>query len=259
MKPSRVRRTLVATALLSSAFALVVPRVSAQDGSAPDVGRGAHIATAIAGCADCHGTQFAGGREFAVPGGSVHSANLTSGSGGIAALSDADLRRAIHIGIGADGRPLRIMPAREYAIMTDADLNDVVAFLRTLPPVDATAVPAASDRDSHVAPQASSSGSPVRSDDGAYLVSLGGCTSCHGARLSGALRPSGPAAPNISHDGIGSWTFSDFQTAMRSGKTPANRMLSAAMPWRRVGRLSDPELRVVYDYLESQSAPPSRP
>ena len=258
MDAGRVRVKLLAL-LVGSVFALIVSRVSAQDAALPDLARGRHVATAIAGCADCHGAQFAGGRAFALPGGSVYSANLTGGAGGIAAFKDADIRRAIRSGIGPDGTPLRIMPAREYAIMTDADVDDVVAFLRSLPPVDAVVPRAMSGVHSLPAVDGPAATiGPVAAGDGSYFVSLGGCTSCHGAHLGGARRPAGPAAPNISHDALGSWTFADFQTAMRSGITPGGRVLSTAMPWQRVGRLSDAELRSLYDYLESQSATASR-
>jgi mono/diheme cytochrome c family protein len=253
------RRTwwLAGFALFSATVALSLGRVGAQTTPAPDVARGMHIATALAGCADCHAATFAGGRGFTRGELTVYAANLTSGKGGIAAVSDADLERAIRRGIAPDGSRLRVMPWREYAVMTDADVADVVAFLRTLPPVDnVIARPAAPS------PEAPAVASPNASDEphsaptgGAYLATIGGCLNCHGANLAGGERIGPAIAPNISHAGIGTWSFADFQTTMRTGKTPTGHVLASVMPWQSVGRMTDDELHALYDFLESPSPP----
>jgi mono/diheme cytochrome c family protein len=197
----------------------------------------------------------------------VFAANLTGGAGGIGGDSDADLRRVIRTGMKPDGTHVRIMPIAEYAVMTDADVDDLIAFLRSLPPVDHVVPSGALDPDAARAP--ATNAAPITPPDaamhagataltgGAYLVTIGGCTNCHGANLAGRTRPNGPVAPNISHDGIGTWSFADFQTAMRTGKTPDGRVLSTAMPWPSIGGMTDAELRSVYDYIESRSAPPT--
>ncbi len=226
-----------------------------------DVVRGAHIATALAGCTDCHAANLAGGREFRRAGSSVYASNLTGGAGGLAAQSDADIQRAIRGGVAPDGAALRVMPWREYAIMTDRDVADLIAYLRSLPPVDhvvSRARPAAEPPGG--VPTASATDAPALAPapaltGGAYLAVIGGCTNCHGVRLSGAVRPDGSVTPNITHDGIGGWSFADFQTAMRTGRTPAGRTLATVMPWQVVGKMTDPELRSVYDYLQAQRAP----
>ncbi len=59
---------------------------------------------------------------------------------------------------------------------------------------------------------------------GAYIAHV--CTGCHGARLTGGRMVGGP--PNIpppanltAHaSGLGSWSETDFLTAMRTGKRP---------------------------------------
>jgi cytochrome c553 len=233
---------------------------AAQSPAPPDIARGRHIATALAGCADCHGPTFAGGRAFGRGDGTVYSANLTGGKGGIGSDSDADLRRLIRAGVRPDGSRLRVMPT-EYALMTDADLDDLIAFLRSLPPVDrsvprAAPAAAASAPSAVAAPSSQSAGAHPETSaapltGGAYLVTLGGCTNCHGANLAGGARPNGSFAPNISHDGIGAWSFADFRTAMRTGQTPAGRTLATTMPWQSIGGMTDAELRAVYDYLEA--------
>ncbi|MGH6711328.1 MAG: c-type cytochrome [Bradyrhizobium sp.] len=49
--------------------------------------------------------------------------------------TDAEIVRAITHGIGRDGRTLKApMAYGYYAALTPADLADIVAYLRTVPP-----------------------------------------------------------------------------------------------------------------------------
>ena len=118
--------------------------------------RGAYLAT-IGHCLECHTPQGergvllydtalgAGGRAFLpsfVKGlpeswkGSV-SRNLTSDrERGLGAWSDAEIKRAIVEGVGRDGRRMdEPMPYAWYAGLRDDDLEALVAYLRTLPPI----------------------------------------------------------------------------------------------------------------------------
>jgi mono/diheme cytochrome c family protein len=62
--------------------------------------------------------------------------NITSHkTAGIGAWSDAEIKRAIAQGVGRDGRKLQPPMAFDwYARMTEADLDAIVAYLRTVPP-----------------------------------------------------------------------------------------------------------------------------
>jgi mono/diheme cytochrome c family protein len=77
-----------------------------------------------------------GGREFPGPWGTSVSRNITSSkTAGIGGWSDAEIKRAITQGKRNDGSPLKPpMHYAAYAKMTAADLDAVVAYLRTLPP-----------------------------------------------------------------------------------------------------------------------------
>lgn len=120
------------------------------------VTRGAYLVT-IGHCMECHaawsrgGSDFRtglgkGGRPFPRPAGPdvadgappVIAANITSHPvAGIGAWTDDDIKRAITQGIARDGRRLRPpMAYRSYAGLSDADLNDIVAYLRTVPPLE---------------------------------------------------------------------------------------------------------------------------
>ncbi|HET9025519.1 MAG TPA: c-type cytochrome [Burkholderiaceae bacterium] len=117
--------------------------------------RGRYLAT-IAHCLECHSPQEkgvldygrlgAGGRTFDAqlvqgfpaswPG--ARAANITSHrTAGIGAWTDDQIKRAISQGISRDGRRLQPpMPFAYYANLSPSDLSAIVAYLRTLPPLE---------------------------------------------------------------------------------------------------------------------------
>jgi len=106
---------------------------------------GFYLAT-IGHCMECHTPMVKGqhdwkadlgrgGFEFPGPWGVSISRNITpSKSKGIGAWSDAEIKRAIAQGIDKDGNHLKPpMGFGYYAHMTDDDIADIVAYLRTVP------------------------------------------------------------------------------------------------------------------------------
>jgi hypothetical protein len=81
----------------------------------------------------CRGREFG---SFGQIGPSV-SRNITSDPDqGLGKWSDSDIKQAITKGIRPDGTKLAgPMPYDWYAKMTDADLDAIVAYLRTIKPV----------------------------------------------------------------------------------------------------------------------------
>jgi mono/diheme cytochrome c family protein len=79
-----------------------------------------------------------GGQIFRGPFGESIARNITPHkTGGIGAWSDAEIKRAITQGISRDGSRLKPpMGFAWYARMTDADLDAIVAYLRTVPPLE---------------------------------------------------------------------------------------------------------------------------
>jgi hypothetical protein len=67
----------------------------------------------------------------------VVSRNITSDpADGIGKWSDAEIKRAITSGIRPDGTPLaRTMPSHWYKGIATADVDALVAFLRTVKPL----------------------------------------------------------------------------------------------------------------------------
>jgi mono/diheme cytochrome c family protein len=108
------------------------------------VKHGFYLAT-IAHCVECHTPEAGGrhdwtklgkgGREFKGPWGVSVSRNLTaSKTAGLGAWTDAQIKRAITQGLHIDGAKLKPpMGFGYYAKMTDSDLDDLIAWVRTLP------------------------------------------------------------------------------------------------------------------------------
>jgi cytochrome c553 len=239
--------------------------------------RGQHLSSAIGTCGDCHGPTLAGMvvvNDAAL--GRVVAPNLTRGRGGVGSrFSDADYVRAIRHGLDPAGRPLLIMPADNYTYFSDADLAAIIAFIRSVPPVD-TALPSnelrplgrllfatgqlplqpADNIDQSLKREVIAPA--VSIDYGKYLAEAAGCPSCHGPGLSGgsitAAPPSTPPATNITPTGLASWSEADFIRALRTGARPDGRVLNTFMPWPYYAQLTDDELRAVWRFL--QAVPP---
>lgn len=240
------------------------------------IARGQHLVTAVAKCSDCHSADL-GGKIFIEPGpmGTVTASNLTAGKGGVlAAYTDAQLETAIRHGVRSDGRGIVIMPSDEYQYLSDADVSAIIAYLRSLPPVNrelpatrlgpvgrglvtfgVPIIPAA--RIDHKTPPASRASVPPvgpTREYGQYLVSVGGCRGCHGPNLVGAPGhgPDDPNAPNITPAGpIGQWSEADFTRAMRTGTRPDGTKINEAMPWKSMARHTDDELHAIWLYLKT--------
>lgn len=257
------------------AAALAVPNGQAA------IGRGKHLVEAITGCVGCHGENLAGGLPLiddpAI--GRVYSSNLTRGQGGSGGrLSDVDYVRAIRNGLRSDSTPLLIMPSEHYVHLSDQDLADIIAYVKSVPPVDnvvptatlgpmgrvllaagalplipAEAIDHAAGRQPTPAPDASA-------EYGAYLAEVGGCKGCHGSALAGGkpANPASPPGPNLTAGGrLAGWSEAGFFRALQTGVTPEGRQLAGEfMPWKEYGRMTDAELRALWLYLKSLPAQP---
>ena len=109
--------------------------------------RGDYIAT-VAACADCHspmdaqgarvpGLDFAGGNTILYGDWkSAAAANITQGVNGIPYYTEDLFIEAFRTGKVRSRALNGMMPTRYYREMTDADLKDLFAYLKTLTPVD---------------------------------------------------------------------------------------------------------------------------
>jgi cytochrome c553 len=241
--------------------------------------RGRHLA-ASRGCTDCHTADLGGQVLMDEPGvARVAASNLTRGVGGIGVTyTDADWDRAIRHGVGPNGRALAIMPSREYFNLSEGDVAALVAYLRTVPPVDREHPPrrmgpigralltvgalhafSAEEIDHQAARPAAPAEGPT-AEYGAYLAAL--CAGCHGPDQAGGKAsgpPGSPASANLTPHptaGLGAWSEADFFRAMREGRRPDGRVLNPEfMPWTAFQQMTDDELRALWLYL--RSVPPA--
>jgi len=238
--------------------------------------RGRHLVNSLTSCQECHGLDL-GGTVVVEPGpmGFVAAANLTSGSGGIGAdYTVEDWVRAIRYGLRRDGTSLFIMPSESYAKVSDEDLGAMIAYLRTVPPVDREFEPprlgplgrvllSAGQLDVMSAEKATRpiDRTPVEVaatvDYGRYIAGIGGCTSCHLPDLTGGLvigPPGSPPSTNINPAGLAGWSEADFVRALREGVRPDGTAISESMPWRFSGKMTDEELHALWLYIQSMPA-----
>ena len=100
-----------------------------------------------ADCMACHtqpgGTSFAGGRGISTPFGTLYSPNITPDpDSGIGGWTDDQFYAALHDGIGHSvGYLYPVMPFPWYTRMTREDVVAIKAYLFSLRPVFAPAVP----------------------------------------------------------------------------------------------------------------------
>ncbi len=228
------------------------------------------------GCVDCHGKDLSGVTFVDDPMvGSFTGANLTGGKGGAGAtFQDVDIERAIRHGVAPDGRALIFMPATDFYAMSDADLGPLIAYLRSVPPVDK---PAPTQKPGPIARllfltgkmpflvsaeaidhklRHSTVAAGVSVEYGRYLAN--GCTACHGDGFSGGPIPGGdpnwPPAMNLtSHPvtGLGKWSEADFIKAVREGVRPDGNKLRVPMPWENFSHLTDTEVKALWAFLRT--------
>lgn len=235
---------------------------------------GARLAV-IRGCTDCHGEDLGGKVVIEDPAlGTIYAANLTSGENGIGNdYSDEELVMAIRHGIRKNGTGLLVMPSQEFFVLGDSDVNALVAFLRSVPPVDreppegsltllARALfmagqlpPLAAEIIDHEAPRPETPEVQADAEFGAYLATS--CTGCHGMDLAGGrvpgAPPEAPMARNLTPVGnLGAWDEASFINTMRTGITPEGKELDPAiMPWPIGAAMTEVELQALWAFLKN--------
>lgn len=211
----------------------------------------------LGGCASCHtaddGPAYAGGHAIETTWGTFYGTNLTPDPAtGIGAWTEAEFTRAMRRGRSPDRRLWPAFPFPFFTKMTDGDLADLWAFLRTVPSVTQE------DRPHEIRPGGLARWAwhtfafsprpfrPPAGDDalarGAYLTeAVGHCEGCHTPRNAfgnpSRRRPyagaSGPPydVPNItSHpDGLADWSRADLLYFLETGLTPDGDAVGAGM------------------------------
>jgi hypothetical protein len=199
--------------------------------------------------------------------------------------SDAEIFRAITSGVKKNGEPIfPIMPYQNYGNMDEEDIKDVIAYLRTLEPIDYTVEESTSDFPmsliiNTIPKTPVFSKKPVKEVSvayGKYMVNAAGCVICHtpfnGKELemdrafSGGREfplPSGKIiTPNITphaETGIGNWSKEDFVARFKAydlnlGYEPpavGPDDYNTLMPWTMYAGMDETDLEAIYTYLHS--------
>ncbi|GAB3942714.1 hypothetical protein GCM10028805_07690 [Spirosoma harenae] len=233
---------------------------------------GEHLAT-IKGCIECHGTNLAGKIMVDDPAlGRLVASNLTKGKGGLPAdYSTTDWLTALRHGVDRAGRPLLFMPSHETTLLSEADLQALIAYCQQAPSVDNTLpsndlgpvvnvmayfdkMPLLSvEKIDHAKPMVARVDTTEGIALGEYLAVS--CTGCHQPSLKGGdpLAPGQPPVPDITRTGnVGRWTQAQFVNTLRTGKTPTGHQINNDdMPWKMTAQYSDKELASLYRYFRS--------
>ena len=298
---------VVGTGFFFFRFTVLLPRdIPVADVILPtseaEIERGRYLATHVAVCMDCHsarnwnyyagpivpGTLGAGGevydRDTGLPGVLI-AKNITPYA--LGGWSDGEVHRAITGGLQNDGDALfPLMPYDAYRTMEERDVLAIIAYLRTLEPVEndvpdhqldfplnliVNAIPLAAE------PRTVDRDDPV--EYGGYLSQMAGCTWCHTPvnatqqaipeqLLAGGhefvLNGRIVRATNISPDpetGIGNWTLDQFIARFREYQGAAGQTLpldasgnNTLMSWTLFADMTDADLAAIYTYL-MQSEP----
>lgn len=268
--------------------------------TAERVERGEYLANNVMVCMHCHTPQdrarFAHplkedslgaggvlfGPEEGLPG-NYYSSNLTPAF--LGNWTDGEIYRAITEGVNKDGKALfPIMPHPFYGQLEKEDLYSVIAYLRTLDPIE-NEVPESESFFPmnfiiNTIPQPAKHTMVKDTSDpvtwGKYLVASASCIDCHtpmerGAYIAGMDFAGGNEFPmidgsivqtaNISPDvktGIGNWDEDQFvkkfktyaDTTFKYDIIP-NGQFNTSMPWKQYSKMSEEELKAIYAYLRT--------
>jgi mono/diheme cytochrome c family protein len=287
---ARHRRFIARWLWLASALACTVTiDAAAADSSHSQIERGRYLAQA-GDCAACHtaegGKAFAGGRAIPTPFGTIFSTNITPDqTTGIGQWTASDFYRAMHSGIGRDGKHLYpAFPYPWYTKLSREDVDAIKAFLDTLAPVreenKSSELPFPLSVRQSVAgwnmlyfDEGGFKPDPNKSAEwnrGAYLIEgLGHCGACHTAktfaggpkkdqRFAGGYGENWFAS-NLTGDktvGLGAWSVDDIVEYLKTG---SNKLAAAGGPMAEVvmhstQHLREADLRAMAVYLKDLPA-----
>ena len=273
MRVTSLVAIILAAGLVGSAIAawlITVPRPAfARDAEAPldetgDPAKG-KLVFAAGDCASCHASpgqsdrlRLGGGLALASPYGTFRAPNIsTDPVDGIGSWRTADLANALLSGVSPTGSHYYpAFPYSSYAKMGLGDVNDLIAYLRTLPAVTGKppphdlAFPFQIRRFVGFWKFLYFDRRPIASDPhrgeawnrGQYLTeAVAHCAECHSSRdIFGAIKPKTRFAggkdpegvgyiPNITPTRIGGWTQQDIAEVLRTGTTPNHGRVGSSM------------------------------
>lgn len=267
----------------------LVPLVTPAAAQTP-VERGSYLVNGVLTCGNCHspkgptgdipGKEFSGGLSWDEPPFKVTAPNITQDKDtGIGNYTDSQLRTVLRKGLKPNGTPVAmVMPSGFYEIMTDRDLNAVVAYLRTIKPIsNKVADPIYKMPQGHPIPPGGEKpftdatlGDKVKK--GFYLATIAHCMECHtpmgqrgrefGTKYgAGGFDFPGPWGVSTSRNitsskskGLGNWTDAEIKRAITQGVSKDGSKLKPPMGFSYYATLKEDDLDAIVAYLRTVPA-----
>lgn len=294
---------VVCVAIGASYLKFALPNVGAApeisiDQTPERIQRGEYLANHVTVCMDCHstrdwslysapvvsGTLGKGGEyfgpEMGFPG-RFYSRNITPAK--LGNWTDGEIFRVITTGVDRNGKALfPVMPYSYYGKMDKEDIYDIIAYIRTIPPIDNEILDSKADFPMNfimntIPRKAALVEKPASSDSikyGAYLANAAACMECHTQVEKGQVIPSlaysggrefvMPAgtvrSANITPDmetGIGIWTEDAFVQRFKLYadedhlQKVSPDQLNTIMPWAMYAGMDSTDLKAIYTYLKT--------
>ncbi|GAB4338806.1 MAG: cytochrome c [Flammeovirgaceae bacterium] len=265
--------------------------------------RGRYLAHHVVVCIDCHSTRD--WSKYAAPpidgtwgkGGEIFDQNIglpgfyTSKNitpAGISSWTDGELFRVITCGVDKDGKALfPIMPYQNYGQMDEEDIKAIIAYIKTLAPIENKPQESVSDFPMNfiintIPQKANLQKRPDKTDViayGKYMTNAAACIECHtkavrgeklkGMEFAGGFEfplPSGGVvrSSNITphpESGIGNWTkeafirrFKLYADSSYQSPTVEKGAMNTVMPWIMYAGMTEEDLGAIYEYLRTVPA-----
>ncbi|WP_138431041.1 c-type cytochrome [Fodinibius saliphilus] len=270
------------------------------EGTPTQIKRGEYLAKHVSVCIDCHsnrdwskfsgpiipGTYGKGGDKFSeenmgVPG-TFYARNITPHN--LGNWTDGEIYRTITTGVTKEGRPMfPLMPYPAYSRMAPKDVKAIIAYLRTLEPIDYSPPPSEANFPMNLILRTiPKEAEPIERPSpenpleyGKYLTLIAACADCHtpqqqgqdieGMYLAGGFEfnlPQGTVrSANITQHkktGIGGWSQQEFIERFKQYDIPAdslptvsNEQFNTIMPWKMYAGMAQEDLEAIYRYLKS--------
>jgi mono/diheme cytochrome c family protein len=254
------------------------------------VKRGDYLVNGVLTCGNCHTPKgpagdimekaFSGGLSWDEPPFKVTAPNITQDKEtGIGNYTDAELKTVLRKGIKRNGVPVAmVMPSGFYEIMTDRDLDAVIAYLHTLKPIsNKVADPIYKMHQQHPIPPAgdkkfTDANMTDKVHKGFYLATIAHCMECHtpmgprGREFDSKLGAGGFDFPgpwgvstsrNITSSktkGIGAWSDADIKRAITTGVSKDGSKLKPPMGYHYYATMTADDLDAVVAYIRTVPA-----
>lgn len=275
--------------LLAAVALTAVGTICAQ--AQGSIERGKYLVTTIMTCQNCHTPKgergapvferdLSSGLSWDEPPFKVTASNITPDKEtGIGSWTDAQIKTALRKGERPNGVHLAaVMPADFYEIITENDLNSIVAYLRTVKPVKQTypdpvyrmALPR------NIPPGAEKPFTEADMSDkvkkGFYLATIGHCFECHTPMTpkgrdfangygKGGFELPGPWGVSVSRNitssmtaGIGAWTDDEIKRAITKGVRRDGTPLKPPMGFEFYANMKEEDLDALVAYLRTVPA-----